>query len=357
VGRWAWEARDLEGNPRSELRPRAASIARVLNGPTTLELELDAALAGEVASTARVVFGWRRPVSGGTRTLRAAAKVAQIAAESAADSPERVRVFAMDAVGVFGARIGQTTTTHGGEIPSAILFQRIALQNLRAPTGLVADPVGTGGPPRDRTYEPGKPEGEILQQLAELDDGFYYRVDPVDDGGEEFSELVLLYPDPGASSSARLGWGAGTEGNVSEVSAEVRTPTNSVIGFGAGDGDEQLRVVRSDAASIAALGLYDGAVTHADVIMEDTLAGHALDALRVTEPRLFRVTVAAPVASATAYVPEPWEDFDVGDTLELDLRGESAPLQYTGPALVQAFTVSIDAEGTERLYSLDLAEL
>lgn len=355
MGRWAWEARDLDGTPRSELRPRSVSIVRALNGSTTVELELDADQAGELPNTAAVLFGWRRPVSGGSRTLRATGKVAQIAAESAADSPERVRVFAVDGAAVFGARIGQLATSHGGETPNAILFQRIALQNLRGATGLAADPVGAGGPGRDRTYEVGKLEGEILQQLAELDDGFYYRVDPLD--GEAFSELVLLYPDPGTSSSARLGWGAGTEGNVSEVSAEVRTPTNSVRGFGAGDGAEQLQVVRQDTASIAALGLYDGTVTHPDVIVEDTLGAHAQDALRPTEPRLFRVTVAAPVASSTAYVPEPWEDFDVGDSLELDLRGESAALQYNGPAMVQGFTVSIDAEGTERLYSLDLAEL
>lgn len=356
MARWAWEVRDLAGVGRGELQPRAAEVTRQLNGTTELTVELDGRDAGDLATTARVVRGWRAPVGGGSRTLRVAAEMAQIAAEASTDRGELVTAVGTGGVGVFSARYVQQTAVYVATTPGALLNDRIAHQNARGHhTGLSDVIAADGGPPRDRTYDPGKSEGEILEQLAAVDDGFWYREDPIDADGPAFSELVLLYPDAGGDSGARFGWGPGSVGNLSAAGVEVRRPTNAVIALGAGDGAEQLRHRIVDEASAEVYGLFDQVITHPDVIIPETLQGHAQAALRLTPPRLFRVSVAGVVG--TPGVPAPWDGFDVGETVTLDLRGAAPVLQYSGPARVTSFTVRVDADGVERVTRLDLAEL
>lgn len=348
--RWAFDIADLNGVARALLSPRQVVVTRALNAPSTIQLTADAAAGAELSTTARVIRCYRSPAGGGERVLRAVGQVSGINAAVATDALERLTITASDGMGVLASRQVQATVTYTQQTPRFIVNDLVAVQNARRATGTRVA-AGTAGPLRDRTYEQGKVVSEAIQQLAEVDDGFYYRVDPIDEGGT-FWEIVLLHPSPGGDAVATFEWGAGTVGNLSGVSADITTPVNNVTAFGAGDGAEQLRAMRSDPTSITSLGLFDASVTHSDVSVQETLDQHALDALRHHEPRVFRVQVAGTV-STTA----PWDDFDVGDTVKLNLRGRSAALQHTGRVLVTSFTVTVDHDGTERLTALDFGEL
>lgn len=345
---WAWEITTLAGVTVAEVRPREATVTRRLNGSAVIGLTLDADDASELA-TNRLIRGWREPRAGGTRVLRAAGRVTGITGEAATDSAEHVTLAsASDGFGVVNERYCTSALTYTQWYPRDIINGLVTLQNGRYPTGLRVA-AGTGGPPRDRTYEAGKSVGEAILQLAEVDDGFWFRVDPVD-GGSEFSELVLLYPSSGGESGAVLGWGEGTAGNLSSVEVSVMPPVNHVVAFGAGDGDAQLRTAVGDAASIAAHGLLEVVITHTDVSEEATLLAHARDALRLTE----QVSVRLEVAALQENTPRPWDDFDVGETLTLVLRGRTPVLRRSGSYRVTSFTVRVGDDGVERMTALDL---
>lgn len=350
---WSFAVVNLSGVVEAYVRPRQARITRRLNSPSTLEVVLDSTTATEVATTARVIRAYRRPISGGPRVIRSAVRVTSISATATSDAVEMVTVAATDAFGRLAARQVQEALTYTGDTPRDIVAALVANQEARGATGLSVAALASSGPLRDRTYDPGKSVLDAIVQLAEVDDGFYFRVDPVD-ASTTFSSLVILYPAPGGASAARFEYGVGTVGNLASIEADLLPPVNYVRAFGAGDGDDQIRATASDDDSIAAFGIADASFSLPDVVISDTLAQHALDALRPEEARTFRVQVGADVRSEGVAVPSPWDDFDVGQTVTLNLRGVSAVLDYTGPALVTAFTVEVDTEGREKLIGLDL---
>lgn len=355
---WSWKITDLDGVGRGVLSPHQAVVTRNLNAASTIQLQIDADDSADLSTTARVLRGFRPPSDGGTRALRATGKVTGVNASVGTDNLERLTLTASDGMGVLASRVvaNPNGLTYIQNSPRYIVNSLVEVENSRRLTGMYVA-AGTAGPPRDRTYEQGKNVAEAIQQLAEVDDGFYYRVDPIDVPNPGFfSELVLLYPEAGSDSGASFEWGAGTVGNLAGVEADIGTPVNYVTAFGAGDGAEQIRASKVNLGSIEDLGLYDATITHSDVIETATLEQHALDALRPDEPRVFRVQVAPNVGNGGLYVPSPWDDFDVGDTVQLNLRGRSAALTYSGRALVTSFALTIDANGTERLTSLDFGE-
>lgn len=257
-------------------------------------------------------------------------------------------VSAADGFGVLANRHLQAAVTLTQWWPRDIVDHVVGHENSRAETGLRVN-AGTAGPPRDRTYDMGKNVAEIVTQLAEVDDGFWFRVDPVDEG-PVFSRLDLLHPTSGVESGVSLEWGAGTAGNLAEVEVNVIPPVNHVLAFGAGDGEAQLSLSVSDAGSIATHGLLDTVITHTDVVIPETLMQHARDALRPQEQRTIRVGVSSLMESA----PRPWDDFDVGDLVSVHIRGGGPALNYSGSARVTAFTVEVDVDGVERMTGLDL---
>jgi len=348
---WSWEALDLAGVNRAVVVPRSATVTRRLLKPSVLSVAVDGTGAAELGTSARVLRGWRRPAAGGARVLRATGRAAGITAAASTDALEVVTVPAVDALGHLANRVVVASATYTQQTPWFIAADLVADQDARSPTGL-AVPEAVSGPPRDRTYEFGKNVAEAVQQLAEVDDGFYYVVDPQDDPAA-YSVLTILYPAAGGhAAGAKFEWGDGTIGNLSGLEADLLPPVNSVTAFGAGSGDDQLRVTVVDQPSIDEHGLFDKTISHSDVTELATLEQHALDALRPHERRTFRVTVGAPT-DADLQVPTPWEDFDVGDTVALELRGDSPMLTYSDRIMVTSFTVAIDENGTERLAGLD----
>ncbi len=257
-------------------------------------------------------------------------------------------VSAADGFGVLANRHLQAAVTLTQWWPRDIVDHVVGHENSRAETGLRVN-AGTAGPPRDRTYDMGKNVAEIVTQLAEVDDGFWFRVDPADEG-PVFSRLELLHPASGLDTAVSLEWGEGTAGNLASVEVNVTPPVNHVLAFGAGDGEAQLHLSVSDPGSIALHGLLDTTITNPDVSITSTLEQHARDALRPTEQRTLRVEVASLVETA----PRPWDDFDVGDLVSVHIRGGGPALNYSGSARVTAFTVEVDVDGVERMTGLDL---
>lgn len=346
---WAWEITDLSGVTLAEVRPREATVTRRLNGPCMVDLTLDPQDAVTL-STGCLIRGWRTPAAGGDRILRASGRVTGVSASAGTDTAEHVTLAsALDGFGTMTNRVVYLQPYVFQQVnPRDICDVIVTLQNSRWETGLRVA-AGSAGPPRDRTYEIGKNIAEIVTQLAEVDDGFWFRVDPVD-AGATFSELVLLYPSSGGASGAILEFGAGTSGNLSKAEVTVTPPVNFVTAFGAGDGDAQLRRYVWDQPSIAAYGLVDAVVTYTDVSDAGTLEAHARDALKPRE----QVATRVEVASLTAAAPRPWDDFDVGQTVTLNLRGRSPVLQRSGTVRVTSYSVRVDEDGVERLSSLDV---
>lgn len=346
---WEFELCDLAGVTIGLLRPRSVRVTRNLNAASSMELTVDSAPA---LTTAAFVRGWRAPTAGGARVVRATGKIqGGLLLAAARDALETLDIVATDGYGVLADRLVQAAATYTATTPGDIVADLITDQNARAATGLAA-PTNDAGPPRDRSYDPGKNVAEAIAQLAEVDDGFYFRVDPTEDAA--FSQLVLLHPAPGNDETASFEFGEGTRANLARIQVDVRPPVNHVLAFGAGSGDAQLVSAQSDAASIAEYGLFDASASFSDVVVQATLDQHALDMLRPAERRTFRVEVASSTGNGELETPSPWDGFDVGDTVALNLR--TTHLTYTGRALVKSFTVAIDADGVERLSALDFQE-
>lgn len=350
---WSWELLNLSGVTTALSNPSDVIIERRLNGSTTATVTLDAVEG--LTSTARIVRGYRQ--EGSAKVLRYTGKVMRVTSSGSLDQLERVTLSTTDGYGVLSKRVARTNLVFAQQAPRAIVSEIInILTNLVSNTGLYAADTGISvGPLRDREYPIGKNLGEIIKQLAEVDDGFYFRVDPIDIAdpvGHLFSELVMLYPTSGVASTAAFEWGAGTRGNLSAAQMDILPPVNFVYAFGAGDGEEQLLSTVSDTASIAAYGLYDKTVSFSDIIETATLQQHAYDLLRPNELKTVRVEVATTTGNPGLYVPSPWTDFEVGDTVSVHLA--SVALDYSGSALVHGFTVNIDSQGIERLTNLEL---
>jgi hypothetical protein len=350
MSRWAWEIRDLAGVTRSIITPRSATITRNLNKASTVTLIVEPVEHGELSVTARIIRGFRSPSTGGARVLRAAGKVFQVTGAVSESQLEQLTLQAYDSMGWLASRFMIERLEYTSTSPRDIVNGIVSAQAVRGYIGMEVA-AGTGGPLRDRTYEYGKNAAEAIQQLAEVDDGFYYRIDPLDEP-DHFCTFNLIYPAVGSSSGASFEYGAGTASNIAGVSVDIVPPVNSVIALGAGEGDGQLRHRIKDTASVVGYGLYDQLASYADVVEDATLYQHALDGLRPFEPRTYRITPV--LQSGAAYVPLPWEDFDVGDTVMLNLRGISDALIASDTCLVTSFTVTVDDSGVESLSSIDL---
>lgn len=354
---WAWEITGTTGVTTGFVVPRSVSIERRLNGATTVTLEADAD-TGTGLVHGRLVKGWRAPTGGGARVLRTHGRVIGVTPSGGTDRLERVDVVLADGFTMLGQRTTYTPWEYSGVTARTIIADQLSIEEARfVGTGLYVAPTGDSGPARDRAYEAGKNVAEIVTQLAEVDDGFYFRVDPHDDtdinGDVLMSALVILYPGSGSDRAATFEYGVGTAGNLESAQATAAHPVNYVRAYGAGEAGAQLTSTKWDEPSILAYGVHATDLTLTDVTEQATLDQHALDAL-FPDPRI--TYACSPAALATA-LPVPWEDFDVGDTVTLRLAGTHPYLQGDLRCRVTAFRVTVDVDGVERLADLTLENL
>lgn len=370
---WAWQVLGLDGVALADVIPQKATITRNLNAASGVTLEVLASAPGatEIGTTGVLLFGWRYGAyldpAAVTRGERFCGKVTSVTATASTDGQEMLSVVAQDPVHTLQNRVSQFTwvvdgtssgTIYRDGVPYVInagsaagvephLVYAAILQSEnedRFPTGLQIDPLVTdSGPERWRLYEVGKGLGDILQQLCEIDDGAWYRVDPFIDtvaGIYYWGILRLFWPDPGEVKDLWLGWGEGTAGNLSSVTVDVVPPTNFALALGANSS----RKVAFDLGSVATYGLYDTVVSRTDITLDTALTQAATDAVIEEQVHTYDVTPSSFMESC----PVPWDDFDVGDALKVQLRGATAPMIFEGNLLVSSFTVEVDESGVER---------
>lgn len=193
---------------------------------------------------------------------------------------------------------------------------------------------------RDRTYETGKPVGEAVRELAGVINGFYFRIDPVDDVPGIQAEFVTLYPESGTDHpEVRFEYGEGTLANLDDYEMRQMLPRNQIRARGA----EGLTTVAQDAASIQEFDLIEDEVSFTTVELLATLEQHAENELQPDPLEIFSLT---PGLEA----PALWDDFDVGDTVRFRLV--NGALTRAGSALVTEATVSVSDGGSEQLQQI-----
>ena len=190
---------------------------------------------------------------------------------------------------------------------------------------------------RDRTYEPGKPVGEAIQQLSELDDGFDWDITPE-------MRFRVWYPSRGVSSPLVLEYG----GTVATVSRELDTSdfANAHRVSGA-DGDDENpgpdpELRESDTVGTDTQGRFDLQTGITDISEQSTLAArpdYLLGRHRVMRAA-YTVTLRPGVWSRPA-------DLWVGDVALLVIR--SGRLDVVEAQRVYEMTFAISDDGTEAI--------
>lgn len=197
---------------------------------------------------------------------------------------------------------------------------------------------------RDRTYEPGKSIAEAIEQLAEVDDGFFFRMDALGEGAK-FATFNVMYPDAGDfKPQARFEFGPGTLNNIDEESLEVERfdVVNRVIAVGAGEGESRPAVEVLHAASRIEYGTYERWLDFSDVTDEATLTEHAQEIIN-PHPR---ITIRF---DALEGAPALFDDFDVGDTVPVFIDNGRTTV-FDKALRVNEVTLEIDDDtGAERL--------
>jgi hypothetical protein len=241
-----------------------------------------------------------------------------------------------------------------GQIVSELLTAENARGTTRLRMGAIAASVA-----RDRTYEPGKSVQEIIDQLADVDDGFYFVENPVDDTPGVYAELVILYPASGVDQpDARFefGWEAGEAiGNLEGFTVAETLPTNGVTATGSGEGEgAKLTSRKEDASSIATYDLLETEIAFSDVSIQATLDAHALEGLQPAPGATFAVEVVAAGGVGGIYVPRLWRDFDVGDTGRVTIHDGATRFDDVPVRMTEATVGVDDRDASERLETLTL---
>jgi hypothetical protein len=202
---------------------------------------------------------------------------------------------------------------------------------------------------RDRTYDPGKGIAEAITQLAEVDNGFAFRIDAVDNGGATFASFNALYPLAGVDRpDVRYEYGDGTLANIDESSLKIDRllPVNDVVVTGAGVGEAVPAESASSASSKAEYGTFPAWDSASDVSDTTTLLEHATG-LVVPDPPV--VVQFDDVEGA----PMLFDDFDVGDTVGVYI--DNGRTRLSGAFRVNQATLVVDDDsGAERLTGLVL---
>jgi hypothetical protein len=328
---------DLIGTTRAFLEAYGLKLTRAINGAAKLEFSAatDDPKARELLIGKRAVKLYRDGVL----------RFYGVLGEPFIDGPDAVSCVAYDPFFFLkAAHVGSPSLapwTYTGWDAGAIAWELV--NGLGYETHLRQGNVAASVN-RDRTYEAGKSIAEAITQLAEVEGGFYFRVDPVDGEGATFGTFNVLYPDAGVTRErVRFEYGDGTLGNISGEGLEVERfmPVNAV-----NEGDPVPVAVAEDSASESEYGTCPEWLTLSDVVNTATLQEHADEELSPEPPVALRF-------NAVEGGPVLWDDFDIGDTVYV--RVDNGRTLVTGPVRVNQVTVEVDDDtGAERLTGLVL---
>lgn len=369
--RWVLEVTNREGTvPRASLVPQTFTIIDTLGGGRELRGLVDAREPGAVDLDVgqRVVRAWalpRAPASPGQRVCRFAGHVyAPLADVEDADGTAHVEFIAKGpwaaiAQRYLAGRGGEWSyvATDAGNIAGDLLSR--AMEFWTPSAGSNPDVISnhglgaliTASTSRDRTYQPHQNIRDAVVQLSEVQGGFYFREQPRVPVSNGFIADLVITPTPGFTRSTHpLQYGEGTIGNVEAVTRVERImPANHIVALG----QPPQFAEAFDTLSIDQYGAWTEVVSHPTATNTATLLIHAQDAMRPAPVDVVHLTVSSEDPTDRApRVPRLWEDFDVGDRLPTHLRLVRRTI--TADALVRSASITVDADGRERLGDLVL---
>lgn len=225
-----------------------------------------------------------------------------------------------------------------------------------APGGDLGIVVGseTSGMDRDRTYLAAdrKNLGAAVEELAAVEGGFDFQVAVAWDGSTPERTFALHYPRRGSRIDG-LVWNHNIAGVASiTVDVDAKSMSNQIDTLGAGDGDTMLIASAADTSLLARYPLMEDALAYRDVVIPETLQGHAAAQVgrRARPPELPKVTTLADTFPGLG-------SFQVGDEgrvvvddgwLEIDafhrVQAIEVDVPDTGPEMITTTFVSADAQ-------------
>lgn len=218
------------------------------------------------------------------------------------------------------------------------------------------------GVARDRSYEAdkGKKVGELVEQLAAVDNGFDWQLEAAGTVDDLELTLRLSYPLRGRDTGYRFDYSdavdadglAGGSSNV--LGAGMTTASDELVtrftGVGEGEGSTQLVAHVADPNQLGVLPLLEGANAWSDVSDPDTLEGHARGSLTVNG-RASRLPLLRLNPNAHPRVGS----YIVGDIVGATIR-RGYFVNVDGKYRLLAFTIGADDTGEEAV-DVELAEL
>jgi len=151
--------------------------------------------------------------------------------------------------------------------------------------GVKTTETATSGRTRDRTYYgyERRVVADVLEQLANVNDGFDFRFDPGYVAGEIETEFRTMYPSTGRRTE--YVFELGTNIQLLGYQSDGTSITNHADAVGGGDGDELPIQTAQDATGLASRPLLESVLSLADVTVPATLLEHAQRAItRGSEP-------------------------------------------------------------------------
>lgn len=332
---WNVVIADVGGFTRSFIEGIGFQHTRRLNGWSDVRFSLDTldVRTVEVSVGERTVKAWRDGV------LRFHGRIW----EPLQDTASLVQVEARDPFAGLMARRVRTETVDNFTDAGLIGWNLINAQNAFTSTNISQGVIDTSVS-RSRTYEAGKTVGEAIVQLTEVEDGFFFTIDPDESVPGVYGLYRVKYPTSGSdrSASVRFEYGEGTQANIADYAISTLLPVNRITATG-----QQLTSSAEDVASQNQYGMYEQEKAFSSVTLQATLDEHAAAELRPAPIEVFSVT-------PNPESPLLYEDFDVGDLVGLTIR--HGRINRTISARVTEATVNVDDNSDERLSGLILEE-
>lgn len=267
-----------------------------------------------------------------------------------------IKVVARDPYATFAWRRVRASTSYtatnnaGGPWDAGQIFaDRIAVQNSYRNTYLRAG-ARQASANRVRKYDPGMLEHDLITNLANVANGYFFLIDPLDGVAGSMAEARVLYPNAGSTrEEVRFEFGEGTLDNCSDYSTVQTLPRNRYVTSGAGDDGTgfsgRIAASAEDATSIATFGLFEDEDAFSDVSELATLQEHADASLALAPPTAVTLT---PSADA----PVLFRDFDVGDFVRAKIV-DGSYLFYGWVRVLEA-TLTVDNNGDETTSAITL---
>lgn len=260
---------------------------------------------------------------------------------------QRITIKARDPFAEFEQRRVRAGKDYAAADAGDILLDRVAIQNGYANTFLRALSANRDtSVNRTRSYDPGKLERDIVSDLIDADQGFFFRVEPVEGVAGVLGDLYIDYPDAGTTrEGVRFEYGEGTLGNCLDYSITDRLPVNRFTAATGGSSGGRIAKVAEDADSVTRYGLFENETTFSDVADTLLLEQHAKAELK---PDAQRTISFKPAPDA----PKLLTDFFVGDFVR-------ARIFHAGHDLfewvrVASGALTVDSDGVETPEDLTL---